>query len=119
MLQLSVLSKKVADDPTAADEPYKTCLTKELDPKRLTELTFQACLENLLDESSIETYKSAFSPDLLIKTKGGKTFKVVKDLGTVNISKIAEVGLLATKRRVLKEILKEVKKIDVSSAGSD
>ena len=91
-------------------------MTKELDQKKdLPKLSFQACLENLLSKESIEHYRSAFSANLLVKYENDKHFRQVEDLETVDRAKVTEVGLLATKRRVLKEILKEVKKIDIQA----
>ena len=116
MLQLRVLTKRRASDES--DEPYKTCLTKELLKDDLPQLTFQSCLENLLNQESIQQYKSAFSPDiLLVKLKGDTVFKEVDDTEMLDRQMVTELGLVATKRRVLKEILKEVKKLEQKQSG--
>ena len=119
VIQLKVLTKKASSEGSSQNnEAYKTYLTKDLEPEALQKnLTFEACLKHLLDAESAQSYKNAFSSTLLVKCKKEATFKELTD--DTKPQDVIEVGLLATKRRVLKEILKEVKKSASTDAKVD
>lgn len=74
MLKLSIVTKRVTStntnekDDSSQSGPFKTYLTKELQKGDLgSELSFQACITNLLSKQSHESYKSAFSANILVK----------------------------------------------------
>ena len=116
VFKLSIVAKRVASssDQTAAnqEQTFKTYLTKEVEEGVVKKLSFDTCIDNLLSKESSATYKSAFSPHILVRRKEEDPFTELssEEAEKFKVKDVVEVGLLATKRRVLKQILKEVKK---------
>ena len=71
-----------------------------------------------MSTQSIKEYGSAFSKTILVKTSTNKD-KFIELTDEIDQADVTEVGILATKRRVLKEILKIVgaeKKVSVEAS---